>query len=88
MLAELMLPEGAHLREQDYTVFMVSKKTLEGFNPPEVADGEEPPLLYALNLVRTKMDSTVRRGAIVKALCICTPYRFFHVRFFSCCELF
>ena len=35
------------------------------------------PFLYCLNLVRTKKDNTVTRGAVVKAIAICSPYPFF-----------
>ncbi|KAJ2820518.1 hypothetical protein IWW50_005024, partial [Coemansia erecta] len=38
-----------------------------------------PPLLYVLNLVRTKHDKEVRRGAIVKAMAVCTRHRFIHI---------
>ena len=33
-------------------------------------------LMVCLNLVRTKKDPSVRRGAVVKALAICTSYRY------------
>ncbi|CAL1699526.1 unnamed protein product [Somion occarium] len=44
-------------------------------------DGEEggQELLYVLNLVRTKLDKTVRRGAIVKAMAICTRHSFIEI---------
>jgi hypothetical protein len=38
-----------------------------------------PPLVYVLNLVNTKHDETVRRGAIVKAMAICTRHSFLHI---------
>lgn len=65
-LAEAMLPEGAHLREMDYTVTILPAANDQGY-------------LCCLNLVRTKMDSTVRRGAVVKAIAICTPCRYYHI---------
>ena len=37
-------------------------------------------MLYGLNLVQTKMDSTVRRGAIVKSMAIFSRYHFTDVR--------
>lgn len=43
----------------------------------EQADG--PPLVYVLNLVNTKQDNTVKRGAIVKAMAICTRHSFLHI---------
>ena len=38
-----------------------------------------PPLVYVLNLVNTKTDNTVKRGAIVKAMAICTRHSFLHI---------
>lgn len=43
------------------------------------AGPESPPLMYVLNLVNTKQDSTVKRGAIVKAMAICTRHSFLHI---------
>ena len=35
--------------------------------------------MYVLNLVNTKFDSTVKRGAVVKAMAICTRHSFLHI---------
>ncbi|KAK1081347.1 hypothetical protein LTR33_004759, partial [Friedmanniomyces endolithicus] len=43
----------------------------------ETFDG--PPLVYVLNLVNTKQDHTVKRGAVVKAMAVCTRHSFLHV---------
>ena len=67
--------EGAHIQHE---------------NPDEASDGdssdeddeeggEGPPLMYVLNLVNTKQDNTVRRGAVVKAMAICTRHSFLHI---------
>lgn len=103
MLAELMLPDQAHVRKQDWTIFFLHKDTSEDEEKEEVAeedlserkistgttsDGEEasqktaggnssaaktlqeqedleggegPPLIYVLNLVNTKQDTTAKR---------------------------
>lgn len=61
-LAELMLPDGAHARSEDWTTFFLPDKT-----PDAQASA---PLTYVLNLVRTKHDASVRRGALVKAIAI------------------
>jgi hypothetical protein len=53
VLAELMLPDGAHLRTEDWTVFFLNQNIQEA--------SEKKPLLYVLNLVRTKHDDQVRR---------------------------
>ncbi|KAJ2785237.1 hypothetical protein H4R18_000688 [Coemansia javaensis] len=75
-LAELMLPDGAHARESDWTVFFLNQKPQD--EAGRVPDGG-PELLHVLNLVRTKHDKEVRRGAIVKAMAVCTRHRFIHI---------
>ncbi len=100
MLAELMLPDQAHVRKQDWTIFFLHKDTSEEddkeeeakgdtneghtFNgnaegaegqaeshadqqtdtskdQEEMEGGEGPPLIYVLNLVNTKQDTSVKR---------------------------
>jgi hypothetical protein len=126
MLAELMLPDQAHVRNQDWTIFFLHKDTsdeeeeaelraekrrrrrrkrdiAEGLVDPgedgsateaggdisetdgdssddsEPEGGEGPPLIYVLNLVNTKQDKTAKRGAVVKAMAICTRHPFLHI---------
>jgi hypothetical protein len=125
MLAELMLPDQAHVRNQDWTMFFLHKDTsqeeeetelkmerrrrrrrkkdiAEGLVEPEEDEdlaeeddisesegdssdesepegGEGPPLIYVLNLVNTKQDKTAKRGAVVKAMAICTRHPFLHI---------
>ncbi|OAA50438.1 hypothetical protein NOR_00888 [Metarhizium rileyi] len=128
MLAELMLPDQAHARNQDWTMFFLHKDTsqeeedaerqaterrrrirrrrrnraagvvVQGDDEDGVDDefeedddiddestdsepegGEGPPLIYVLNLVNTKHDKSVKRGAIVKAMAICTRHPFLHI---------
>ncbi|CAN8097384.1 unnamed protein product [Discula destructiva] len=130
MLAELMLPDQAHMRNQDWTIFFLHKDTSQEEDEQEsqakaarkrrrkrrrdravgiiIEDGEEdaeeygpdsgdddvfqddesedgndpdegPPLVYVLNLVNTKQDKTVKRGAVVKAMAICTRHPFLHI---------
>ncbi|KAJ4374189.1 hypothetical protein N0V83_002930 [Neocucurbitaria cava] len=123
MLAELMLPDQAHVRSQDWTIFFLHKDTTaeeeerearrerrrkrkrrkEGLEDDDASAGAEeqddeddvegdddtesdeeedldgPPLVYVLNLVNTKQDNTVKRGAIVKAMAICTRHSFLHI---------
>lgn len=48
-----------------------------------VAQGIPPrdtprPFLYCLNCVTTKLDPTVQRGAVVKAMAVCSPHHFIH----------
>jgi hypothetical protein len=115
MLAELMLPDQTHVRQQDWTMFFLHKDA--GTSEEDLAErrrqrharrrvreagetssarGEDveddtssdesdvdsldsPPLMYVLNLVNTKQDSTVKRGAVVKAMAICTRHSFLHI---------
>jgi len=134
MLAELMLPDQAHARNQDWTIFFLHKdqnqeeeeqeqkkkdaqrrrrkrrrdreagiteedeKTVDeeyeghsdmdgeadDWDDDESTDeepegGEGPPLIYVLNLVYTKHDRTAKRGAVVKAMAICTRHPFLHI---------
>ncbi|KAJ4292178.1 hypothetical protein N0V88_005807 [Collariella sp. IMI 366227] len=129
MLAELMLPDQAHVRNQDWTIFFLHKDSSqeeddaerqekedrrarrnrkrdrakgiihESDDEDEEEEGEEeeedwdddestdsepegiegPPLVYVLNLVNTKQDKTVKRGAVVKAMAICTRHPFLHI---------
>lgn len=131
MLAELMLPDQAHARNQDWTIFFLHKDSTQEEEEEEakkkkkrkerkkrrqdraaglitedgedMADldiddddeddmndddetsedepegGEGPPLVYVLNLVNTKHDKTVKRGAIVEAMAVCTRHPFLHI---------
>ncbi|KAG6022682.1 hypothetical protein E4U41_002208 [Claviceps citrina] len=136
MLAELMLPDQAHARNQDWTMFFLHKDTSQeeedaekqarekrrrmrrrrqnrangiitendgddgdGDNDENLDQGDEdnhvdvddesadsepeggegPPLIHVLNLVNTKHDKSVKRGAIVKAMAICTRHPFLHI---------
>jgi Docking domain of Afi1 for Arf3 in vesicle trafficking len=84
MLAELMLPDQVHNREEDWTIFFLHKGPDEG--EPEGEAG----LMYVLSLVNKKMDQTAKRyllnctilifrGAVVKAIAICTRHSFLHI---------
>ncbi|KAK3683049.1 hypothetical protein LTR37_020613 [Vermiconidia calcicola] len=106
MLAELMLPDGAHVRAQDWTIFFLHKdgaveeegegmeskkkrgrrKSGDGEDSKDDEESEDeadqtdgPPLVYVLNLVNMKQDKTVKRGAVVKAMAICTRHSFLHI---------
>lgn len=117
MLAELMLPDQAHVRNQDWTIFFLHKDTSEeeeaereaqekkrkprkekggreereARNKPDSANGgteggehvegaddldedeggEGPPLIYVLNLVNTKQDTSAKR--CFKPAVYCSP---------------
>jgi len=91
LLAELMLPEGVHDVEQDWTVFMLNQtpentcQIVLGDEPTEddstldLGAGGSQPLLHGLNLVFRKYDPNVKRKWTVKALAICTHHPFIHM---------
>lgn len=60
MLAELMLPDGTHTRDQDWTIFFLHKDTARQPVDPQDIDGQAP-LIYVLNLVITKHDKEAKR---------------------------
>ncbi|KAG0224302.1 hypothetical protein BGW42_005198 [Actinomortierella wolfii] len=80
VLAELMLPDGAHLRTEDWTIFFLNQAKPAPWNGNKaLTDNPDGALLYVLNLVRTNHDASVRRGAAVKAMAICTTHQYLHV---------
>jgi hypothetical protein len=129
MLAELMLPDQVHVRNQDWTIFFLHKDTSqeedeaarrakeerrarrnrrrdrakgiihesddEDDENGDIDDDDDdwdddstdseselaqgPPLIYVLSLVNNKPDKTVKRGAVVKAMAICTRHPFLHI---------
>ncbi|CEH17866.1 hypothetical protein CBOM_04247 [Ceraceosorus bombacis] len=95
MLAELMLPDGAHARAEDWTVFFLDdNRPLRSLtasqsstdsdekrrHSKELSDADEGgELTHVLNLVRTKHDNTVRRGALVRAMAIGTSHPWIQV---------
>ncbi|TFK49059.1 spindle pole body interacting protein [Heliocybe sulcata] len=91
LLANLMLPDGAEKQLEDWTIFFLNQTPFNTIAPVlaledengdvgGVGDGDSHTgLLYVLNLVRTKHDKTVRRGAVVKAMAICTRHPFIQI---------
>ncbi|KAG2154286.1 docking domain of Afi1 for Arf3 in vesicle trafficking-domain-containing protein [Suillus bovinus] len=90
LLANLMLPDGAERHLEDWTIFFLNQTpfntiapvlALETESSDNQSNGEDdhPELLYVLNLVRTKHDKSVRRGAVVKAMAICTRHPFIQI---------
>ncbi|KAG8846289.1 hypothetical protein FRB96_002041 [Tulasnella sp. 330] len=81
LLADLMIPDGVHEQTEDWTIFFLNQtpgNTISSIFTPGDEEEEEADdkkdLLYVLNLVRTKHDKSVKRGAVVKALAICTHH--------------
>ncbi|KIJ61626.1 hypothetical protein HYDPIDRAFT_115800 [Hydnomerulius pinastri MD-312] len=91
LLANLMLPDGAERHLEDWTIFFLNQTPFNTIAPvlalettesngDQSNDGESrPELIYVLNLVRTKHDKTARRGAVVKAMAICTRHPFIQI---------
>lgn len=120
MLAELMLPDQAHVRNQDWTIFFLHKDTSEeeeaereaketkrksrkekgdsterdasnnpnsanrgtdggedverADDPDEDEGGEGPPLIYVLNLVNTKQDTSAKRFFKLMVYCFLSTW--------------
>jgi hypothetical protein len=73
-LAELMLPEGAHNRDLDYTNIFLNRKS--SMVDQYTSDDDNDLFLYGINVCKTKHDESVRRGAIVKAMALFSPFSF------------
>ncbi|PVU94969.1 hypothetical protein BB559_002858 [Furculomyces boomerangus] len=80
ILAELMLPDGAHMRESDWTYFILNQSNplKRGSNTTRDTYYNDD-LVYCINLVRTKHDSGARRGAVVKSMALCSRYPYIHI---------
>lgn len=89
LLANLMLPDGAEKHLEDWTIFFLNQTPFNTIAPvlalePHESDGRQKDgsateLLYVLNLVRTKQDKSLPRGALVKAMAICTRHPFIQI---------
>ncbi|KAJ6546440.1 mesa protein [Mycena vulgaris] len=95
VLAMSMLPDGAETQLDDWTIFFLNQTAFNTISPvlaldtPEVKttalmgeptpSADKPDLLCVLNLVRTKHDPTLDRGAKVLALAICTRHPFIQI---------
>eukprot|EP01041_Mallomonas_annulata_P003594 gene3594-7141_t len=87
-LAENMLPEGVHNREHDWTYLFINRDAKQIDQNQEKRSSIDANILetdsslsflYGLNLVRTKYDSNVRRGAIVKAMAVFSRFHFIEI---------
>lgn len=73
-----MLPDGAERQQEDWTIFFLNQTHFNTIAPVlaleptrntdievdgTAAEDGQPELIYVLNLVRTKLDKTVRRYA-------------------------
>ena len=80
-----MLPEGAHNRDVDYTYIFLNRngKLIDDLTTTVAAtrttNESKDYFYYGINLVRTKHDTSVRRGALVKAMAIFSRYSFIEI---------
>lgn len=77
-LAELMIPDQIHKREEDYTLFLLHKNRQTGeleYKFDELNSDPEPYFVYTI--VNNVADSSVKRGSIIKALSIVTKLQYF-----------
>ncbi|KAK4890690.1 hypothetical protein LTR27_010617 [Elasticomyces elasticus] len=54
-------------------------ESLDDDSDSDSTSSSDPPLVYVLNLVNTKTDPSHKRGAVVKAMAICTRHSFLHI---------
>ncbi|BFZ60701.1 hypothetical protein YB2330_001743 [Saitoella coloradoensis] len=82
-LAELMLPDQAHTRSEDWTIFLLrippSSSSSSSPLPTSSKHEKESKLYYVLNLVNTKTIPSARRGAKTMAIALLTPHPFLHI---------
>ncbi|KAF1772230.1 Arf3-interacting protein 1, N-terminal domain [Phytophthora cactorum] len=86
--ADIMLPEGVHNREEDFTIFFLNRQNAYKLSDTEeqksnesqeqTADEAQDPLqsfMYCLSVVRTTHDTAARRGAKVTAVALCSTHK-------------
>ena len=86
-LAELMLPEGAHNRKEDWTYFFLNRKefrrtckpVLETQNDSKGKADNNKYFLNCLNAVKSVHDTNIKRGAAVTAIAFCSRYNFVNI---------
>ncbi|PFH46608.1 hypothetical protein AMATHDRAFT_69501 [Amanita thiersii Skay4041] len=94
MLAMSMLPDGAETQSDDWTIFFLNQTHFNTISPGIDTNGQttkdiqeeycvmrsgRQELLCVLNLVRTKKDKTLDRGAKVLALALCTRHPYIQI---------
>lgn len=81
--ADVMLPEGVHNREDDFTIFFLNRKTMQSPALIPAKQNDFPnasEFMYCLSVVRTTHDNTLRRGARIKAVAICSRFKVLFAR--------
>jgi hypothetical protein len=74
-LADMCLPDGAHVYEEDQTYMFLPVKGTRMRNILELTEGQNT--VYGLVLFRNKRDSTVKRGAIQKSIVLLASQPYF-----------
>lgn len=77
-LPELMLPDQIHKRDEDYTLFLLHRNATTAkfqYKYEHNICEKEPYFMYTV--VQNTKDDLVRRGSVIKALCIITQLSFF-----------
>lgn len=73
LLAELMIPDGAHANAEDWTYFFLNQAPANTIAPvfsdaqstdSGSANSSDQPLLYVINLVKTKKDPAAPRSVL------------------------
>ncbi|ODQ81501.1 hypothetical protein BABINDRAFT_159782 [Babjeviella inositovora NRRL Y-12698] len=78
-LPELLLPDQIHTRAEDSSVFMLYRNAANEFSYVyDTARGFNE-TFYGFNILQTKLDAELRRGSVIKSLCLVTRLPFFHV---------
>ncbi|GMF16949.1 unnamed protein product [Phytophthora lilii] len=72
--ADVMLPEGVHNREEDFTVFFLNRQNAHQ-PADDAADDPLQSFMYCLSVVRTTHDAAARRGAKVTAVALCSTHK-------------
>lgn len=76
-LPELMLPDQIHRREEDFTLFLLFRNTTTGFFQYARDNQCEDSIYFMYTIVKNVSDESVRRGLVIKALCIVTKLPYF-----------
>lgn len=73
--------EAKRQRQEDRIRRRAAGETVEDSADEDSDDdaAEGPPLMYVLNLVNTKHDTTIKRGARTQAMAVCTRHSFLHI---------
>ncbi len=94
-LAELMIPDQSHSRDEDMTVIILHEANFQDghdnvlrytVSPSNIVTDQtnaevisSPKTYYVYNLVKTKFNKQLTRGVAIKSVAIVTPFSFFRI---------